>query len=158
MELLNNIMNQLCDFKYIVLAGLVLLLLKNNQHEIKDNKNIIIYILIGYLVYSIFLNKNSNMSGGKAKPSMKLYYAEWCGHCQNFKPEWENFENNSKFKNKINIKSVDCTDNSKVVNENQVEGFPTVRYYPVENKEKYIEYTGGRTFNDLEAFVGEQLR
>ena len=157
MELFNNIMNKLCDFKYIVLSGLVLLLFKNNQHQIKDNKNIIIYILIGYLVYSIFLNKNSTITGGETKPSMNLYYADWCGHCKNFKPEWKNFEENSQFKDKINIKSIDCTDNTQVVKENKVEGFPTVRFHPVENKKKYIEYTGGRDFNNLEEFVKKQL-
>ena len=33
------------------------------------------------------------------KTGVTLYYAEWCGHCQRFKPEWEKLKTMLKAKN-----------------------------------------------------------
>jgi thiol-disulfide isomerase/thioredoxin len=51
---------------------------------------------IGGLVGSLFNRPGTGagigaltaLGGGKSK-TITLYYANWCGHCRNFKPEWE---------------------------------------------------------------------
>lgn len=61
-----------------------------------------------------------------------LYYANWCGHCQNMKPEWEAFKSKCKKDPKykhLHVAEVESEfiDNTKAVNE--VQGFPTIKFY-----------------------------
>lgn len=70
-------------------------------------------------------NFNNNMY------TIKLYYADWCPHCTNFKPKW--FDLKIKYKN-INFIEVDCTNNSPDVD--YVKGFPTISIY---KNNKFIE-------------------
>ena len=38
---------------------------------------------------------------------MVLYYADWCGHCQTMKPEWQKVVNKMKNKNNVNVAEVE---------------------------------------------------
>ncbi len=57
---------------------------------------------------------------------MVFIYADWCGHCQRFKPEWKNLE---KMPNR-NVSMVSIRDDvfpkSPLKDNVQVEGYPTV--------------------------------
>lgn len=61
-----------------------------------------------------------------------LYYANWCPHCINMKPAWNNFKSRCKSDDKykhLNIAEVESEhiDNTNGVNEPQ--GFPTIKFY-----------------------------
>lgn len=97
----------------------------------------------------------SNQNGGSLKkPELYLFKAEWCGHCQNFKPEWEKLIKNNNFKNKINFITMDSDKNKKEINEWKIEGYPTIIF---KKDNKAIEYAGNRSINAIEKFINENI-
>lgn len=61
-----------------------------------------------------------------------LYYANWCGHCQMMKPEWDAFKSKCKTDPKykhLKVAEVESEfiDNTKGAD--QVQGFPTIKFY-----------------------------
>lgn len=73
-----------------------------------------------------------------------LYYANWCGFCQQLLPIWAAFEQRNA--GKLLIEKVDC-ENSKC----DVAGFPTVKYYKINGD--VINFDGPRTVAGLENFI-----
>ena len=64
---------------------------------------------------------------------MVLYYAEWCGHCNAMKPEWEKFITKMKDPNvnSTNIKIADVKSDfiSDMKQDTKIPGFPTIKMY-----------------------------
>jgi protein disulfide-isomerase A6 len=81
------------------------------------------------------------------------FYAPWCGHCKALKPAWKGLANTMK--GKVKVGAVDCTANQQTCSEFGVQGFPTIRFFG-ENKDKPMEYNGGRDEGDLVNFATEQ--
>jgi thiol-disulfide isomerase/thioredoxin len=110
----------------------------------------IISMFIIYKVACMCLGKTEKFS----EDAKKVYfiYADWCGHCTRFKPEWQKFEKACSG-NGIEAKSlnVDDTTNTKFIESNDVSSFPTV-LVTKGNGEK-IKYEGERTSDDLIKFV-----
>jgi len=81
------------------------------------------------------------------------YFAPWCGHCKSLAPIYEEFATNMKAKYpNVLIAAMDATANeAEGVN---VEGFPTLKWYPANNKSGE-DYKGGRTLEDLTKFIEE---
>lgn len=72
-----------------------------------------------------------------------LYYANWCGHCTNFKPEWNNFkENISEMKGgkvKVSVKEYEHseleTKGGAKINGKDIDGYPTIKIKLIKGKE-----------------------
>ena len=45
--------------------------------------------------------QNQKQLGGTSKKNIILFKANWCGHCQNFMPKWEQLQN--KYNSKLII-------------------------------------------------------
>ena len=60
---------------------------------------------------------------------MVLYYADWCGHCQTMKPEWQKVVNKMKTTNMVNVAEVESNHINSLINKPQVNGFPTIKMY-----------------------------
>ena len=64
---------------------------------------------------------------------MVLYYAEWCGHCNDMKPEWQkvvnNFKNKKTNSNKINIAEIESKHIESLPNKPSIEGYPSIKMY-----------------------------
>lgn len=79
--------------------------------------------------------------------SITLYHADWCGHCQRFKPTWEKVkslidENNIKYpSNQIKYEEYEATKDDDIVRKKNIDGFPTImtRINGMES-----EYKGGK--------------
>ena len=87
------------------------------------------------------------------KDVMVLFYAPWCGHCKSLHPKYEKMAKRLKSKNKkLLIAKIDYTENE--VENMVIEGFPTIKFYPGNNKKAQpIEYSGDRSVEDMINFI-----
>ena len=61
-----------------------------------------------------------------SKTVVTLYKAKWCGHCNDFMPEWQQLEKIAS-ENGIQTVLYDVDENKTEVEEAQVGGFPTIK-------------------------------
>lgn len=104
---------------------------------------------------STFENKVQN---GK-KPAILFFYAPWCGHCQNLKPEWKKAA--SKLSKFVDFFQYDADKNKRYGGEFGVQGFPTLFWFDknIGNRKtvKKRQYNGGRTEQDLVNWINKEL-
>lgn len=127
---------------------------------VTDDILMIVTVLIIILIVLIATNVIPNpismpsklFSGGSVddeKITFTLYYVEWCPHCQVVKPEWEKLENDEELKH-INIVKINCEENEDVVNEKNIEGFPTIL---LTHNGKETGYNGNREYADFKNYL-----
>ena len=106
-------------------------------------------LLILYFIYINYLKEGmtdeSEFLEGK---KLVLFYADWCGHCQKVKPEWEKAAKDEKGKG--NMIKINCGDkegkSADLMSKYKVEGFPTIIVF---DDGEPTEYNGGRTADDF---------
>lgn len=69
------------------------------------------------------------------------FYAPWCGHCKKLAPTWTEFH--QKFKDRVNVAKVDCTeDHSKpLCQQFEVRSYPNLKLI---TKGKFYTFKGKR--------------
>ena len=83
---------------------------------------------------------------------IKLFYADWCGHCVNFKSIW--FALKNKYSNKVTFIEVNCTEKNPELD--YVTGFPTIAIFDSNNK--YLQtYNDDRTFDSFESYINNNI-
>ena len=112
--------------------------------EPKDN-NGDVFVVVGKSYEKEVINNDKDV--------MLLFYAPWCGHCKALHPKYEEVAKKLKEKNpKLLMAKIDATEN-EVENIN-ISGFPTVKFYPGNKKNKMpIDYNGDRTVEDMIKFI-----
>tara|TARA_B100001175_G_scaffold54792_1_gene43800 strand:+ start:596 stop:1129 length:534 start_codon:yes stop_codon:yes gene_type:complete len=93
-------------------------------------------------------------NGGEPLPRCTLYYANWCGHCKNFKPTWEELKKSDKYENVVDFEDVEGDEQPEVIQQEDIQGFPTIK---LKTKSDTVEYNGDRTIEDLKRFLDENL-
>lgn len=85
-----------------------------------------------------------------------LFYAEWCGHCQAMKPEWEQFKAQSQGK-KYNVAEVEASQIPDIDEEYKsgVQGFPTIIFIG-KGKPKGM-HQGERTVKGFDEFANNSI-
>jgi hypothetical protein len=75
------------------------------------------------------------------------------------KPDWDKLGDAYKGSSSVVIGDVDCTSDvaQSLCSDNDVSGYPTIKYYTTETGKKGEDYSGGRTFDALDTFVKEKL-
>ena len=96
------------------------------------------------------VNIDNNNLKNFTKNSVMLFYAEWCGHCKNYIPEYTKLPYKI---NKINFTAVDgdLKSNRNILQKYNIEGFPTMLYF--NNKGQYKEYNGNKSIVDIKSFI-----
>lgn len=87
-----------------------------------------------------------------------MFYAPWCGHCQRLAPTWEQLaEMLNEDDSNIRIDKIDCTTDAKICSEQDVTGYPTLKFFKIGGEEA-VRFKGTRDLPTLTNFINEQLR
>jgi thiol-disulfide isomerase/thioredoxin len=106
-------------------------------------------------------NNKAVKSSGSLEPQsgecvIALFYADWCPHCQHFKPEFKKAMSklNGKMNNKnktMRFEMVDCDADKNIAKKYDVSGFPTVKI--LNDDATTDEYSGDRTYEGLRKYL-----
>lgn len=131
-------------------------LVKKASKGIKNMMNnryaILILLLVvvgGYFLFKWCQKGKLELFSGGAK--LYFFYADWCGYCRKFKPEWAKLKAEPNLG--IELEEVDCSDNKNVpalAKEYDVKGFPTLILVNGSNK---VTYEGERSANAIISFI-----
>jgi thiol-disulfide isomerase/thioredoxin len=135
----------------------------NQNYNEKSNQNYkekYMKYKMKYLQLKNISNNNIQLGGGN-ELSLNLFKADWCGHCQNFKPVWEELKKNKIIDNKP-IEYIEYNDKDKAKWEKTntgINGYPTI-ILKVGQKvgTKVIEYNGPRTVDDIIKFIKSYVK
>ncbi|XP_022088900.1 thioredoxin domain-containing protein 5-like isoform X1 [Acanthaster planci] len=86
-----------------------------------------------------------------------MFFAPWCGHCKKLTPVWDELADRYNPDESVpaTFAKVDCTAETKVCHENEVKGYPTLKFFNPGHET--VKYTGSRNFGSLEKFMFERL-
>ena len=82
-----------------------------------------------------------------------LYYADWCGFCQQFKPEWEALK--SRMPAHINTAEAESGVIPQFSKPPVVQGYPTIKLY--RNSQDLGDYQGARTSGDILEYLNKTM-
>lgn len=106
------------------------------------------------------------------KPVVVLYFANWCQHCKNMKPEWENAIDDLNVEKFNSPKKVIHGDFNKYIIalengsydkdkcpdiDKNVQGFPTINYYPDKKDATLESFEGERKKEDIKDWLNDKL-
>jgi len=80
------------------------------------------------------------------------FFAPWCGHCKQLKPQWEQAAH--ELEGIAYLGAVDCTIERELCDEQNVRGFPTIKLF--RNDGSVSEYSEGRRAADIVKFMKKQ--
>ncbi|SCU96441.1 LADA_0H00958g1_1 [Lachancea dasiensis] len=108
-------------------------------------------------VFRIVGKTHDQIVNDEDKDVLVKYYAPWCGHCKRLAPIYEEladiYASDEDAKNKIVIANLDATLNDVNVD---LEGYPTLLFYPAGKKATPVVYQGGRDVASFLTFIQEQ--
>ncbi|KAK4476726.1 hypothetical protein RD792_015886 [Penstemon davidsonii] len=83
------------------------------------------------------------------------FYAPWCGHCKSLAPTYEKVAAAFKLEEGVVIANLDADKYKDVGEKYGVSGFPTLKFFPKNNKAGE-DYEGGRDVDDFVTFINEK--
>lgn len=98
----------------------------------------------------------SNLNPKKGECVVALFYADWCPHCQHFKPHFKQAmdELNGKMDKsgkRMRLEMVDCDAHKELSKKYDVSGYPTVKILNDDGSQ--VEYGGERTYEGLRKYL-----
>lgn len=112
--------------------------------------------VITFLCVKCMKSKTSEPFSENNTKTLIFFKANWCGHCNRFKPVWDEFvaecqQNNEQ--TKLLELDIDNEDSKPLMEKHNVRGFPHVVL--IEDNHDDIVFTKNRTKEDLHAFLHE---
>jgi len=89
------------------------------------------------------------------KSVFAMFYAPWCGHCKNFKPEYAKVAAAYAAEPEVAIVSVDADQHTELAGRFGVSGYPTLKFFAKGSTEPE-DYTSGRSADDVVRFINEK--
>ncbi len=102
--------------------------------EIPEENNDAVKVLVGKNFKSVVMESE--------KEFLVKFYAPWCGHCKTLAPLYEEAAKLLEANENIVLAKVDSTENE--VAGIDIQGFPTLKFFPKDKTQEPIEYDGGR--------------
>jgi len=79
------------------------------------------------------------------------FYAPWCGHCKKIAPIYDELAKNLKHNTNLVIAKMDSTANE--VESVSIQGFPTIKFWPANNKQAPMDFNEDRTVEGFTKFL-----
>ncbi|KAI7837719.1 hypothetical protein COHA_008441 [Chlorella ohadii] len=94
----------------------------------------------------------------KVGAALVEFYAPWCGHCKNLKPEWTRAA--QALKGILPVAAVDADAHRDLGQEFGIRGFPTIKFLHTDasGKIKAVDYNGGRSAKELVQWAMQQAQ
>ena len=75
------------------------------------------------------------------KDTVALFYADWCGYCKRFAPQFHKVTSSKEFKKDFAVAYINCEapENTDVVKEYGIKGFPTVYLIEADGDKKQLK-------------------
>ena len=83
------------------------------------------------------------------------FFAPWCGHGQQLKPEWEKAA--KALKGIVKVGAIDLDQYKSMGSQYDIKGFPTIKFFGVDKKSP-IEYGSGRDAQSIVDFVLAEVK
>jgi len=112
--------------------------------------------MITFVCVKCMKSKTNESFVSNSTKTLIFFKATWCGHCNRFKPVWDEFVAECNQKNEqITLLELDIDDEASkpLMEKHNVRGFPHVVL--VEDNRDDIVFTKNRTKEDLLAFLQE---
>lgn len=113
------------------------------SEEIPEEQNDAVYTLVGKAFEDVAFDPEKNV--------FVEFYAPWCGHCKQLAPTWKQLAEKYAGMDNVIIAQMDSTANE--VERVQIQGFPTLKFFPAGEGEKIEDYDGGRNLEDFVDFL-----
>ena len=117
-------------------------------------------VVAGLLAAMYWMNSRGIIQGfqNPSEPTFTMYYAPWCGHCKNAKPEFDKFAKSGPVKvgeKSCMVRAVDPEKQPDLAKGKPIRGFPTFLLEMPDGTIK--EYKGERTTQGYLEFINKEL-
>jgi protein disulfide-isomerase A6 len=102
-------------------------------------------------------DENWNMVMNGEHNALVLFAAPWCMHSQKVYPEFDKVAATFRLSDGVMIAQVKADEEKSLTSRNGVTGFPTLKWYTKGNPNLPQRYNGGRTADDMVAFLNKKL-
>lgn len=103
----------------------------------------------------VLTQENFDKEVGQDRAALIEFYAPWCGHCKKLAPEYEKLGASFKKAKSVLIGKVDCDDQKDLCGKFEVQGYPTIKWFPKGSLEPK-KYEGARTAEALAEYINTE--